>query len=410
LYRHWDIYPLRLLAFFPAGPSAVLSWQFENLMCDQRARELAAEVAHQFSDLNLEHDIAWLRRTDGQQPGRTIYTLSARVDGRLVGFAPFVAHPVRLQFGIGELTLFEKRVLRYWIESGPLISGEASEDAVAECLEAVAVHVPSSAVVFLRGVGEETPLHRLLNEKRGRLRSSFYVVPHGPKYRRCRIAWDGSFERYLETLSKVTRKDLRRTLKKASSVLGSEPELRRFRDIADVATFVRDAAEVSANTYQDRLGVGLDTSEETVATLEAAAEGGRFLGHVLYVGGRPAAFHLGFVHHGRFYMVNGGYDPTWTKAQLGILTFLKVLQDLEQERVPVTVLDYLHGEGAYKLRTSNLLSGERHYYLIKRGVRGALLAGALRASDAGSRALGDFMDRFGLKVRAKAFLRKYLAR
>lgn len=317
---------------------------------------------------------------------------------------------MRLQFGIGELTLFEKPVVRFLLEAGPLVDGAAPEGAVGDCLVSLAEHLPSNAVVFLRGVAEETPLHRLLNEKRGRLRSAFHVVPHGPRYRRCRIAWDGSFERYLETLGKVTRKDLRRTLKKASSLLGGEPELRRYREIGDVTAFVRDAAEVSANTYQDRLGVGLSASDETLSTLEAAAEAGRFLGHVLFVGGRPAAFHLGFVHHQRFYMVNGGYDPRWTKAQLGILIFLKVLQDLEQERVPVTVLDYLHGEGAYKLRTSNTLSGERHYYLIKRDVRGALLAGALRMSDASSRAFGDFMERFGLKVRAKAFLRKYLMR
>jgi hypothetical protein len=391
-------------------PSPVIRWEFETLSCDQRARELAAEAAAEFDDVDLEQDVAWLRSTDAQQPGRTVCMLSARLDGRLVGLAPFVAHPVRLQFGIGDLTIFEKRVMRFSLERGPLVSDALPQASAGDCLAGMAEHLPSNAVVFLRGVAEEAPLHSQLNEKGGRLRSAFHVVPFGPTYRRCCIAWNGSFEGYLETLGKVTRKDLRRTLKKASTVLGSEPELRRYREVGEVAAFVRDATEVSANTYQDRLGAGLSASHEMHGAIAAAAADGRFLGHVLFVDGKPAAFHLGFLYHQRFYMVNGGYDPAWAKAQLGILTFLKMLQDLERERVPVTVLDYLHGEGAYKLRTSNALARERHYYLIKRNARGALLAGALRASDAGSRAFGALMDRFGLKERAKALLRAYLTR
>lgn len=385
----------------------MLRWEREDITTDLRTQKLAGEVAGRFPDLDLLHDVAWLSNTESHHKDRRVVALSARRDGQLIGFAPFVAKPARLQFGIGQLVFCSARVQRFVIEAGPLLDEGQSETTLGACFSSLNEHLSRDAVVFLRGVRDDTMLHYVLNDRDGVLRSVFHVVPFGASYKRCGIQWNGNLERYLDTLGKVSRKDLRRTLKKAPAVMGVEPTLKRYREVSDVAAFVRDAADVSRKTYQAKLGYGLTASDR--ADLDRAAETGRLLGHVLFRGESPVAFHLGFVHGQRFYMVNGGFDPAWAKAQLGIYTFLRVLQDLEAENVPVTLLDYLYGDHAYKVRTSNQRVCERHYYLMRRDARGALLAGALRAADASSRALGAVFERFGLKTRAKALLRSVVA-
>lgn len=389
------------------GASDVLRWHQEEISTDLRAQELGREVRDRFPDLDLSHDVSWLARTEGQQSDRRIVALSARRGGELVGFAPFVAKPARLQFALGPIVFFSARVQRFVIDAGPLLDRVEPDTALAACFSGLAEHLSRDGVVFLRGVRDDTLLHRVLTDRDGVLRSSFHVVPFGASYKRCGIRWDGSVDRYLDTLGKVTRKDLRRTLKKAPSVMGVEPTLKRYGDVADVAAFVRDAVEVSKKTYQAKLGYGLTASDRS--GLERAAEMGRFLGHVLFRGESPVAFHLGFMHGHRFYMVDGGYDPAWAKAQVGIYTFLRVLQDLENERVPVTLLDYLYGDHAYKVRTSNEWAQERHYYLMRRDARGTLLAAALRTSDASSRTLASLLERIGFKTRLRALLRRWTA-
>ncbi|MCE9524343.1 MAG: GNAT family N-acetyltransferase, partial [Alphaproteobacteria bacterium] len=256
------------------------------------------------------------------------------------------------------------------------------------------------------GIPHSSAFHVELHDKNSALRSRFFVVPHGPTYLRCRIRWDGSFENYLNSLSKVTRKDLRRTLKNSEPEVGAGLRIVRFTQLAKIDEFFRQAGKVADKTYQAKLlGLGLTQNTGLRQTLTHAARSGRFLGHILYVGDEPAAFHCGYIHGTCFYMTDGGYDPRWSKAQLGSFIFLKVLQDIETQKDPVTVLDYLYGDSTYKKRTSNVVEPERHYYLIRKSVSGAVLATAMHVTDGLSRGLGATLDRYGLKDFVKRMLR-----
>jgi hypothetical protein len=204
----------------------------------------------------------------------------------------------------------------------------------------------------------------------------------------------------------VTRKDLRRTLKKAEETAPSW-RLERYTGEGDVVSYLEVASKVSSKTYQRRLlGEGIVNNERERMGLLNAARTGRFLGHVLFAGSEAVAFHLSYVDGTRLYMLDGGYDPAWSKAQPGMLTFLLMLQDLERHRVPVTTLDYLYGGGTYKERTSNLRTTERHYYLIKKGLNGSTLAAAMHATDAVSRRVGEFLERYQLKAFVKRQIRR----
>jgi CelD/BcsL family acetyltransferase involved in cellulose biosynthesis len=370
------------------------NWHVEELASPEK---LAAETRAAFPDLDLNHDVAWLS-AQCEEPERSVLVLTARDGDRLMGLAPFEVHPSQIQFGIGELTVAKRRVLRFAIECEPLLAEAAPEDALVDCYRALAQCLPGNSAVFLRGVPEGSRTHALLNQRGGPLRSIYFVIPHGPRYLRCRIRWNGSFETYLQSLGKVTRKDLRRTLKKAESEFGDKLRLERFESADASTVFVRLAAEVSDKTYQAKvLGLGISQDRGLRDRLRAAAHAGRFRGHILFLGDEPVSFHYGYVYRARFYMVDGGFDPRWSKSQLGILTFMLVLQDLEKQRDPVTVLDYLYGDGAYKRRTSNDLTPERHFYLIKKSVSGAILTAAMISFDTLSRGLGDAVGRLGYK-------------
>ncbi|MCE9523558.1 MAG: GNAT family N-acetyltransferase [Alphaproteobacteria bacterium] len=370
---------------------------------------LAVEVSAAFSDVDLSHDLGWLSAT-WNDPDKSLLILTAREGGRLVGFAPFQVHPTRLQFGLGELTLARKRVCRFALEREPLVASGMMGDALAACFKALAARLPANGAVFLGGVPETSAMHELLSA-RSSVRSAFHVVAHGPRYQRCRIRWDGSFERYLSTLGKKTQKNLRQTLKKIDSEYGARVGFERFSDAESIDAFLKDAVEVSAKTYQATLlGLGLSQSARPGEKLKRAAAMGRFLGFVLRIDGRPVAYDYGYVHEGRFYWVEGGYDPAWAKAQIGSYNFVRILLDLEARKSPVTSLDYLHGENAFKERTSNMKTHERHYYLLKRGVSGTPLAYAMRASDLVSRRLGGVLEKYQAKDFVKRQLRHFAGR
>jgi hypothetical protein len=380
-------------------------WREEVLARPEQFDGLAREARAAFPDLELSHDVAW--QHSSSRGDRTLMVLTAREGGRLVGLAPFEVHPTSLKFGVGEVTMMRKRVQRFALERAPLVTG--GDDLTTGCFAALAERLPVNGAVFLRGVPEESEAHTQLAKCGSALRKTFHVVPHGPAYTRCRIAWDGSFEAYLNSLGKVTRKDLRRTLKKAE---GASPAFRleRYTSEGDVAAYLEIAAAVSAKTYQRRLlGEGVVNNDRQRANLLNAARTGRFLGHILFAGEEAIAFHLSYTDAARLYMIDGGYDPAWAKVQPGMLTFLFLLQDLERHNVPVTTLDYLYGGGAYKERTSNLKTRERHYYLIKRGLRGAMLASAMRSMDTVSSSLGALLERYQLKEFVKRQIRRATA-
>lgn len=383
-------------------------WREETLTRYEQFEALAEEARAAFPDLALNHDVAWQNMST--RSDRTLLVMAARREGRLVGLAPFEVHPTSLRFGLGEVTLLRKRVRRFALERAPLVAEHAGRQVVGDCFAALAERLPENGVVFLRGVPEGSDMHAFLTDRAGPVRAAFHIVPHGPSYMRCRINWDGRFENYLNSLGKVTRKDLRRTLKKAE---GAAPAWRfeRYAGVGDVDRYLDIAARVSAKTYQRRLlGQGVVDNDRQRTNLLNAARTGRFLGHVLFAGEEPVAFHLGYVDGSCFYMVEGGFNPAWAKAQAGMLTFLYVLHDLERHKTPVTTLDYLYGGGAYKERTSNVRTPERHYYLIKRGMRGAVLAAAMSTADTLSRQVGGLLARYQLKDFIKRQIRRVSAR
>jgi CelD/BcsL family acetyltransferase involved in cellulose biosynthesis len=367
-------------------------WREEALRDPARITALAQEARETFPHLDWHHDVVQLSER------QDVLVMSARLGGRLVGLAALPAEMSYIRFGLNYLTVARKRVRRYALEREPLLCAEVRSEAMASFFEALATRLDDDAAFFLPGVPDGSLIHDLLSDCHGRISSKFHIVPQGPSYLRCRVRWNGDFEAYLESLGKATRKDLRRTLKKAETQFGAAYRLERFTTVADVPRFQSLASDVAEKTYQRRLlAQGITNSEADRTELVRAARAGRLLGHVLFIADEPVAFHLGHIDGGCLSMTDGGYDPKWAKAQVGMLTYLLMLKDLEAHRVPVTILDYSYGGGVYKERTSHVKTPERHYYLIKRSMIGTAVATAMRTTDAASRGVGQMLERYRLK-------------
>ena len=368
---------------------------------------LAGLAREQLPIVDIKHDVEWLKELCNR-PGKRVFALTCGAGDALSGIAPFEVYPSHLDFTIGEISLFSKRTTKYVLEIGPVVASSADEGVLDSCFAALRGSIEPSAVVFLEGVPLEGPMATLLNNPGSDLRRHFHVVPHGPEYLRCRIDWDGTVDAYLASLSKRTGKDLAKIWRKFKEEYEGRHELRRFDTVDGVGEFLKEAIPVSDKTYQKNLlGLGLEIGGDLQDEMTSAARKGYFVGYVLYVDGEAIAFDYGYIYGDCFYLLTKGYDPAWATKKIGMVLGMELLQDVEDQKYSVRVLDHMYGGDVYKERTSNNKTPERHYYLIPRSVSGAVLAKSMIATDRFSRWLGDTLAKYGLKDRIKRLIRRH---
>ena len=389
---------------------AVADWRIKDLETAAERAALAAESRILFPTLSLYQDVDWLG-VASNKPNERLVALIDREDGVLQGLAAFHVHPTRLTFSLGELSLLSVSVQRYALDAEPLTRRSSARTATDACFSVLADTLTPKNVVFLGGVPKESALQELIDDPASALRRKFHVVPFGAEYLRCRVRWTGDYEAYLSSLSTKDRSKLRRALRRFGEAEHLTGEVRRFQQASDIEAFLAAAVPVSEKTYQHRLlGLGLTKDGASADEIREAAARGWFLGHILRVNGEPAAFHYGFVFSKCFFMIAAGYDPAYMQNEVGTVLFLEVLKDIEKVGDDIELMDNLYGGGIYKERSSNLKTPERHYYLIPKTFRGAILAKSMIATDRSSRALGDLLEKYGLKDRIKKLIRRTAAR
>ena len=376
----------------------------------EKLRSLSAQVEAGFSGRDYQHDVDRAARR-GSRAGESFLFVVRKNGDELTGFAPFHVFSSHLEYNLGNLRLFRKSITCYEIDGPPISNGEDAGALAAETLDVMAADMADDAVISCRSIPTGTPFHDLLNDRSSPVRKRFHVLPWGPEKSRFKIVWTGDFEAYLSTLGKISRKDLRRTMKKFERDFGSRYELRRYTAPEQVKDYLRDAVPVSDLTYQKQLlGIGLSDDPGLESDLEAAARRGLFLAHNLYVDGQPIAFHHGFVYNKIFVMVDGGYDPEWRKSQVGVVSFLMVLQDIERNRDDIELMDYLSGYNVLKERTSNWSQPERDYFLFKKNFAGSMVYRSLVAMNAVSDGLVNLLKRVRADEWAKTVIRRWTGR
>lgn len=324
------------------------------------------------------------------------------------GYAAFIAHPGALSYCLGETTLFRVPVLRYAAREVPLCKDETALPRIFEPLREA---IGQRGVAFFEGVPIDSSFGRLLAQPHERVRCEFHVVPYGPVYthRLIDLPAGAQFEDYLAMLGSKTREDVRRTRRKIGERAQAAVRVARYTQPEQVDELAAALHQVSTRTYQHHLlGLGLQNTPAQRDRLRAAARGGWLRAYILWIGERPAAFGLGYLDGCTYYGHDIGYDPEFAKLQPGIYLHTEVMADLLAD--DIRRFDFMAGDSLYKQRMSTTSRQERHYYLIPRGWPGSACALAMTAVNGLSEGVGRLLDRGGLRIRIKRFVRAMAVR
>lgn len=351
----------------------------------------------------LEHDPAWLAGRLGVA-GRAV--LLAMKDEE--PFCGLYVHDVGLDLGIGEVSLGTLPVRRH-VLTGGLPREEATAAELAELLRLLAAEIGPKGVVFLQGVHDDEALRVAIDGRE--VRRSYFVLQHGPSYRRCRIALGGGFDDYLATLKKGARTDLRRIMRKFTGEFGQDMTVEVVETERDLDAVLPELERLSAKTYQAKhLGLGISPGSLVEQQLRFGARQDMARLDLLRVGGQLISFQTAYIHSATLYALHCGYDPEWSDWGPGIAHLGFILDDLCRSVPRVRTVDMMYGESLYKTKLCNTFHPEAHFYLIPRTARGFAPWLALRTVGHVSRAAGALAARMKHKKTVTRLIRRLAER
>lgn len=366
---------------------------------------------NQFKDkikhrLSLEDDIIWLQgKLDS--PSKNICLFFQQNSSGITGYSPVFVHPSKLQYYLGEITLFSVSVTRYVLSPCVFSSvSEITQNDYSELLSTVKSHLKGNGVIFFQALATDSLFHKYLINERG-YRPLFFLVPHGPLYKRRLINLKGDYTAYLSSLSKKSRQDLNRTRKKFESQFGSNFSVSCITEQSDISQFIKNVNEISCKTYQwHLLGIGIKPGGHVEKQLNFATKQGWCRCYLLTANNKPVAFQIGYSYDQTYFAYDIGYDPEIQKFQPGVFLHTEIIMDLCEQGDSIERFDFLMGDSIHKKRLSNYSHEERHYYLIPRTLRGTIIAIPLITINKLSAIIGNLLERYKLKTLIKSFIRK----
>lgn len=378
----------------------------EGLRDPETCRQLRTLI-EECGDPQVFHDPAWLARAGEKSASRTSAVYVARLNGELVGYAPFTYGSRQLRFTIGELTFFRPE-LRSFMMLGAIVIAAAPEPRLAllrELFQTIAERLRPDEGVFLDGVPTGSAMFRSVAEAAAGRR--LLMLRLGGEFEHQFIKLPVSFQDYEAQIGSHARKHLRYAHKRLAKDVSGDLRVARFTDIDRVPDFVTDAQKISERTYQWRLlGFGLRDAEGLSGELAFAAQNGWLRSYILYCRGEPAAFMLGYRYRHAYHYIDVGYDPAWAKWSVGSILQMEVLKDLLAGPNPPQIFDFSIGFGDHKARFGNTSRPEINLLLMKSSPRNALLATAYTAIAAIDRLVGKWAAVLGIKARIKRWLRR----
>ena len=228
-------------------------------------------------------------------------------------------------------------------------------------------------------------------------------VPH--HYQHCYIDLGMSFESYQQKFSSKTRSTIKRKIRKYSEHCGGGIPWKAYRTPEEIRDFIRLARSVSRLTYQERLlDAGIPDTEEFISQAERLASEQRVRAYLLFDGERPVSYLYCPVKDDTLIYAYLGYDPEYQQMSVGtILQWLAIEQLFGENRF--RYFDFTEGESDHKRLFASNQRQCANVFLLRSGVRNALIVYAHRAGNQFSEWLGRLFDRWGLKTRIKHFLR-----
>ena len=308
---------------------------------------------------------------------------------------PFTTGGYEFKYQLGEITLFKTAVslsMQRWL----LADGDdvpAPDSVVNEPLD------DAFDGFILRNVpiAEELPL----------------VAPVGNflryaafQYLHCYIDLQQSYDDYLAQFSGKTRSTLRRKVKKFREFSGGEIHWAAYSKPDEMREFFRHARAVSALTYQEKLlDVGIPDSEEFAAKLEADAADGLVHGYILFHDDKPVSYLYCPIEKGALIYAHLGYDPEYAKQSVGTVLQSLVIEQLCTDG-EYRFFDFTEGQSAHKRLFATHQVHKANILYLRNTLKNRLLVKSHTLVNRLSTALGNSLERLGIKKRIKDFLRR----
>lgn len=201
--------------------------------------------------------------------------------------------------------------------------------------------LPYERALFLKSAPERLALDSA-NIVKSMLVYRFY------HYDRSWVATEGSFESYLGSFSKTSRKGVMRRTKKLTDLSGGRLDIRRYDRPDLMEAFYADARAVSAKTFQERLmDDGLPANEPFFETMMRMALNSQCYGTILYLEDLPISYLYCERRSPGWMAAYGGFDPAHACLSPGTVHLLSVLEESFNDQ-DTAFFDFGPGQSDYK--------------------------------------------------------------
>lgn len=301
---------------------------------------------------------------------------------------------VAFNFSFGDLTWLRvrRRGLTTYFDLDSIRTWSASD---REFLES---YPPDADVVFVASLPVRGELPRMSRVSAG-LR---YVANQYPRYF---VDLTSSFDTYLGRFSSKSRSTLQRKVKKYAEYTGERTPVRVYRTQDELAEFRTLAAELSSQSYQERLhDKGLPRDDAYWHDVFARSSRGEIFGFILFAKSAPAAYMLCPINDGVAIYEHLGYAPDYGHLSPGTVLQYHALACLFAEPA-VRAFDFTQGGGEHKrfFASASVHCVDVYYFPYR--LNSVLLAYSHAGIDSLSTWLGTTLERFGLKARVRRWLR-----
>lgn len=312
------------------------------------------------------------------------HAIVVEVDGRPRAAVAARVEDIALASRLGYWTVFAPRVRSLTLALGGLALDDedaaARDRLVGSLLGSLAQR--EADVIWLPRMPSDSPFVTSIIGEVGAFRSQ--QLPPTVHYR---LALPESFEAFLTTRSRKTRKGIRQTLKQVEDAFGQEMSIEVIRDVSEAERMFDALDQVATNTYQRGLGVGFVNSPEQRALIESALARGLYRAYILRISGRPVAFWTAWDYRGTIFIHTTAYEPDYASFSVGVYLLVKVIEDLcGDDRIET--IDFGHGEAPYKRQFGSESSVETDLYVFGPTVKSVaikLTRASIAATDRGAR-------------------------
>lgn len=276
-----------------------------------------------------------------------------------------------IELKIGYKTLFrpEARVLGF-VYSGLLgnIDAPGSHAIVHEISKSLARK--EADVAFLNFLSTNGLLYESLRQVPSRIVQDYF--PKEQMHRGLTAA--KSAADFMRNLTTNERSNHKRRSKRVLEDFGASTEVICFKKSIELNTLLSDAEYIAARGYQRAMGVGFANTGHLRSLLKFEADRERLRGYILYVAGKPWAFHIGTLYNRTFYSDYIGYDPEYSKYAPGNLLSIEMFKTL-CESGEVDRIDFGLGDAEWKRILGDHGWHEASCFLFGHTARGLWLNG-----------------------------------